>query len=96
MDIHMPQMNGLEATEKIMAFSHARYSSFRRRCMAKGSACAFDALDLGALEVIKKPEPRDWADSERIGGEVLRKVKILSRVRGHHAHRGRRERRDGT
>jgi two-component system chemotaxis response regulator CheB len=55
---------------------------------------AFDALKLGALEVIKKPEPRDWADLERIGKEVLRKVKILANVRvithigGRHARRG--------
>ena len=47
----------------------------------EGMGRAFDALDLGALEVIKKPEPRDWAELERIGREVIRKVKILANVR---------------
>jgi len=55
---------------------------------------AFDALALGALEVIKKPEPRDWEDLERIGREVIRKVKVLSNVRVITHIRGRREQRE--
>jgi two-component system chemotaxis response regulator CheB len=47
----------------------------------EGMGRAFDAMELGALEVIKKPEPRDWADLDRIGREVIRKVKLLSSVR---------------
>jgi two-component system chemotaxis response regulator CheB len=54
---------------------------------------AFDALKLGALEVIKKPELRDWTDLERIGKDVLRKVKVLANVRVITHIRGRRERR---
>jgi len=42
---------------------------------------AFDALELGALEVVKKPELRDWADLGRMGTELLRTIKILARVR---------------
>jgi two-component system, chemotaxis family, protein-glutamate methylesterase/glutaminase len=81
MDIHMPKMNGLEATEKIMAFSPTPILVVSSSVHGEGIGLAFDALTLGALEVIKKPEPRDWADLERIGSEVLRKVKFLSRVR---------------
>jgi two-component system chemotaxis response regulator CheB len=58
----------------------------------EGMGRAFDALDLGALEVIKKPEPRDWADLDRIGREVIRKVKILANVRVITHIRGRRRR----
>jgi len=47
----------------------------------EGIGKAFDALDLGALEVIKKPEPRDGADLDRIGRDVISKVRILANVR---------------
>jgi two-component system chemotaxis response regulator CheB len=81
MDIHMPRMNGLEATERIMAFHPTPILVVSSSVHGEGMGLAFDALKLGALEVIKKPEPRDWADLERIGREVLRKVKILARVK---------------
>jgi two-component system chemotaxis response regulator CheB len=57
----------------------------------EGTGRAFDALNLGALEVIKKPEPKDWADLDRIGREVLSKVKILANVRVITHVRGRRD-----
>jgi two-component system, chemotaxis family, protein-glutamate methylesterase/glutaminase len=94
MDIHMPRMNGLEATEKIMAFSPTPILVVSSSVHGEGIGLAFDALTLGALEVIKKPEPRDWADLERIGSEVLRKVKFLSRVKVITHIRGRHTRRE--
>ena len=81
MDIHMPKMNGLEATERIMAFHPTPILVVSSSVHGEGMGQAFDALRLGALEVIKKPEPRDWADLGRIGNEVQRKVKILANVR---------------
>ena len=94
MDIHMPQMNGLEATERIMAFHPTPILVVSSSVHGEGMGLAFDALKLGALEVIKKPEPRDWADLERIGKDVLRKVKILARVKVITHVRGRRDRRE--
>ncbi len=94
MDIHMPKMDGLKATERIMAFTPTPILVVSSSVHGEGMGSAFDALDLGALEVIKKPEPRDWADLERIGREVIRKVKILANVkvithiRGRHDRRG--------
>lgn len=92
MDIHMPKMNGLEAIERIMAFHPTPILVVSSSVHGEGIGLAFDALTLGALEVIKKPEPRDWADLERIGSEVLRKVKILARVKVITHIRGRRDR----
>ncbi|HEY5540706.1 MAG TPA: chemotaxis-specific protein-glutamate methyltransferase CheB [Coriobacteriia bacterium] len=91
MDIHMPTMNGLEATERIMAFHPTPILVVSSSVYGEGMGQAFDALKLGALEVIKKPEPREWADLERIGRDVLRKVKVLSKVRVITHIRGRRE-----
>jgi two-component system chemotaxis response regulator CheB len=81
MDIHMPKLDGLLATEQIMAYTPTPILVVSSSVHGEGMGRAFDALDLGALEVIKKPEPRDWADLDRIGRDVIRKVKILSRVR---------------
>lgn len=81
MDIHMPRMDGLEATESIMAYTPTPILVVSSSVHGEGMGRAFDALSAGALEVIKKPEPRDWADLERIGREVIRKVKILARVK---------------
>lgn len=81
MDIHMPRMDGLLATEKIMAYHPTPILVVSSSVYGEGMGRAFDALEHGALEVIKKPEPRDWADLERIGKDVIRKVKVLSRVK---------------
>ena len=90
MDIHMPKMDGLMATEKIMAFTPTPILVVSSSVHGEGMGSAFDALARGALEVIKKPEPKDWVDLERIGREVLRKVKVLANVRVITHIRGRR------
>jgi len=94
MDIHMPKLDGLRATEKIMAFTPTPILVVSSSVRGDGAGSAFDALALGALEVIKKPEPRDWADLERIGRDVIRKVKVLANVRVITHIRGRREHRE--
>ncbi|MDH4140091.1 MAG: chemotaxis-specific protein-glutamate methyltransferase CheB [Coriobacteriia bacterium] len=81
MDIHMPRMDGLEATERIMAYTPTPILVVSSSVHGEGMGRAFDALTFGALEVIKKPEPRDWADLEHIGREVIRRVKVLSKVK---------------
>ncbi len=81
MDIHMPRMDGLQATEQIMAYTPTPILVVSSSVHGEGMGRAFDALTFGALEVIKKPEPRDWADLERIGREVIRRVRVLSKVR---------------
>lgn len=81
MDIHMPKLDGLGATERIMAYTPTPILVVSSSVYGEGMGRAFDAMSLGALEVIKKPEPKDWADLDRIGRDVIRKVKVLSRVR---------------
>lgn len=80
MDIHMPKMDGLVATERIMAYTPTPILVVSSSVYGEGMGHAFDALGSGALEVIKKPEPRDWADLDRIGRDVIRRVKVLSRI----------------
>lgn len=92
MDIHMPRMDGLEATERIMAFDPTPILVVSSSVHGEGIGRAFDALSAGALEVVKKPEPADWADLERIGRDIIRRVKMLANVRVITHVRGRRPR----
>ncbi|MCL4078753.1 chemotaxis response regulator protein-glutamate methylesterase [Coriobacteriia bacterium Es71-Z0120] len=90
MDIHMPKMDGITAVEQIMAYTPTPILVVSSSVHGEGVGRAFDALAAGALEVMKKPEPRDWAELDRIAAELIRKVKLLSRVRVITHIRGRR------
>jgi two-component system chemotaxis response regulator CheB len=90
MDIHMPRMDGLDAVENIMAYTPTPVLVVSSSVHGEGLGGAFEALAAGALEVMKKPEPKDWEDLERIGREIIRKVKLLSRVKVITHIRGRR------
>lgn len=81
MDIHMPTMDGVAAVEQIMAFHPTPILVVSSSVRGEGIGYAFEALKAGALEVMKKPEPRDWEDLQRIGSDIIRRVKILSRVK---------------
>ena len=81
MDIHMPKLDGVSATEQIMAFTPTPILIVSSSVHESGVGRAFDALSAGALEVMKKPQPAQWADLGRIGREIIRTVKILSSVR---------------
>ncbi|HEY3317352.1 MAG TPA: chemotaxis-specific protein-glutamate methyltransferase CheB [Coriobacteriia bacterium] len=90
MDIHMPRMDGLEATENIMAFHPTPILVVSSSVHGEGIGRAFDALSAGALEVVKKPEPSDWAELEHIGRDIIRRVKLLANVKVITHLRGRR------
>ena len=93
MDIHMPVMDGLAATERIMAYTPTPILVVSSSVHGEGIGRAFDALAAGALDVIKKPEPKDWSDLDRIGRDVIRRVKVLSRVKVITHIKGRRDER---
>jgi two-component system chemotaxis response regulator CheB len=90
MDIHMPVMDGLEATERIMAETPTPILVVSTSVHGEGMGRAFDALEAGALDVMKKPEPRDWEDMQRVGRDLIGRARILSRVRVITHIRGRR------
>lgn len=80
MDIHMPKMDGVEAVAQIMAYNPVPILVVSSSVRGPGIGYAFEALKAGALEVIKKPEPRDWQDLERIASDIIRRVKTLSHI----------------
>jgi two-component system chemotaxis response regulator CheB len=77
-DINMPVMNGFDMIEHIMAFHPlpilivtvlAKDANFMR------------ALNLGALDIIEKPQADSWQGIPQVGQELIEKVKLLSRVK---------------
>lgn len=80
MDLVMPGMNGLEATQRIMARHPTPIlfvSSFFGRA---GSYSRQDALAAGALDVVEKPTPMPDATWLVAAGLLARKVKSLAQV----------------
>jgi two-component system, chemotaxis family, protein-glutamate methylesterase/glutaminase len=90
MDIHMPGLDGVRATEQIMAYTPTPILVVSSSVHGEGVGRAFDALEAGALEVMRKPEPAEWADMARIGRRMIRTVKILARVQVVRHPKGRR------
>ncbi len=81
MDVHMPRMNGYEATRRIMeqvptpivmvSASSSRYEAFQ----------AFDALQAGALVVMEKPGGPDHPDQAEATRRLLETVKLMAEVK---------------
>jgi len=81
MDIHMPRMDGIEATERIMAYTPTPVLVVSSSVYGEGVGRAFDALACGALDVVLKPAPRDWAGLDDIARDLVHRVRMLSQVR---------------
>ena len=79
MDINMPHMDGLQATEQIMSQSPRPIvvvSSETR----EGAASTLVALELGAIDFISKPSSGVDLDMNSIGAELNRKLKMAAKV----------------
>lgn len=81
MDIHMPNMNGFEATEYIMAYHPTPILIVSSSIRDKDTELAFMATQVGALDVIEKPDPAIWESFATIGSELISKVKFLSKAK---------------
>ncbi|MDD3627938.1 MAG: response regulator, partial [bacterium] len=82
MDVCMPVLDGIKAVEEIMANTPVPIliitsSSF----LSEGKHLIYKALESGALDVVKKPDIREWDNPGDEVGELIRKVKLLSKVK---------------
>lgn len=78
MDIKMPRMDGLAATERIMADTPTPVLVVTADPHRDGADLSFRALSAGALDLVTKPSAVPWLGDER--DQFLRKVRLLAQV----------------
>lgn len=83
MDIYMPIMNGYQAIQHIMAFKPTPIIVVTTAELEDNSAIAFDALNMGALDIINRPETPDDINEGLNDAclEFLQKLKLLANIK---------------
>jgi two-component system chemotaxis response regulator CheB len=80
MDINMPHVDGLQATELIMT-QHPRPIVIVSSESREGAASTLKALELGAIDFVPKPSSGIDLDMKTVREELTRKLKLASKVR---------------
>jgi two-component system chemotaxis response regulator CheB len=80
MDINMPHVDGLQATEMIMS-QHPRPIVIVSSESREGAASTLKALHLGAIDFVPKPSSGIDLDMKSIHEELTRKLKMAAKVR---------------
>jgi two-component system chemotaxis response regulator CheB len=81
MDILMPVMGGLEATEAIMARSPVPILILSATVNEKDVNLAFTAIKKGALDVMGKPSLNTPENQQEFIDKLLEKIRLLSRIK---------------
>ena len=81
MDIHMPKLNGLEATRLIMETDPTPIVIVSDREDLSEVATAFNAMDAGALAVRRRPVGVGHPDHEAMAQDMIQTVKLMSDVK---------------
>ncbi len=80
MDINMPHIDGLQATELIMS-QHPRPIVIVSSESREGAASTLKALELGAIDFVPKPSNGIDLDMKTVREELTRKLKLAAKVR---------------
>src|ERR1700675_3043974 len=80
MDINMPHVDGLQATEMIMS-QHPRPIVIVSSESREGASSTLRALELGAIDFVPKPTNGIDLDMRNIREELTRKLKMAAKVR---------------
>jgi two-component system chemotaxis response regulator CheB len=78
MDVVMPDMDGLEATRRIMAEHPAPILIVTAHADSPELGVAFEALKAGAVDVVAKPIGFDEVEGGGWGQELVAKVRALA------------------
>jgi two-component system chemotaxis response regulator CheB len=81
MDVHMPRMNGFDATRRIMETYPTPIVIVSGTTDVTDTAKAFRAIEAGALAVLQKPSGLGYPDHEQSISELIRTVKVMSEVK---------------
>ncbi len=92
MDIHMPQMNGYEATRQIMERVPTAIVMVSSILSHDEIVMTFEALKAGALAVLDKPAGLGHPDSPKTALQLQQTIKLMAGIKVIH----RRPRRSGT
>jgi two-component system, chemotaxis family, protein-glutamate methylesterase/glutaminase len=80
MDINMPRVDGLQATEMIMS-RHPRPIVIVSSESREGAASTLRALELGAIDFVPKPSTGIDLDMKNVRDDLTRKLKLAAKVR---------------
>jgi two-component system, chemotaxis family, protein-glutamate methylesterase/glutaminase len=80
MDVNMPRLDGLQATELIMT-QNPRPIVIVSSESREGTASTLRALELGAVDFVPKPVNGIDLDMRTVGEELRRKLKMAAKVR---------------
>lgn len=93
MDVHMPNLDGFEATRLIMETQAVPIIICSATANTKDVAITFRAMEAGAIACIQKPIGHESDDFETLATNLLEMVKLMSEVkvvrrtvRSHYAH----------
>lgn len=81
MDIHMPEMDGFEATRKIMETSPTPIVIVTASLDPREVGTSFRAMEAGALAVIPRPQGLGHPEHESDARELIKTVKLMSEVK---------------
>lgn len=93
MDVRMPEMDGAEATEQIMAYYPTPILVVTASLAKEDVDFSFRMLEAGALDIFEKPAGDDPVALRACAQALVERVRLLARVRVITHLRGRRRRR---
>lgn len=81
MDVHMPKMNGLDATRRIMETCPTPIVVVSGSTDPREVATTFEAMEAGALAVLRRPAGIGHPDHAATARELVQTVKLMSEVK---------------